>query len=80
VSALDVDIARELAEDGGDRAGVEPRWPIVLTLGVFAALTIVLRVIEPKRQGLGPHWLVPAIEIALTVVGLVMARAVNVFS
>jgi hypothetical protein len=63
-----VDIARELAEDRGDRAGVEPRWPIVLTLGVFVALTIVLRVIEPKREGLGPHWLIPAVEIALLAV------------
>jgi hypothetical protein len=68
VSALDVDVAGELQADGGDLAGVEPRWPIVLTLGVFVALTIVLRVVEPKREGLGPHWLVPAIEIALLVV------------
>jgi hypothetical protein len=60
-----VDVARELDPDAGDRAGIEPRWPIVLTLGVFVALTIVLRVLEPKREGLGPHWLVPAIEIAL---------------
>jgi hypothetical protein len=68
MSALDVDAARELPAGNGDRAGVEPRWPIVLTLGVFVALTIVLRVVEPKREGLGPHWLVPAIEIALLAV------------
>lgn len=65
MSALDVDVARELRADDRDRAGIEPRWPIVLTLGTFVALTIVLRVIEPKREGLGPHWLVPGIEIAL---------------
>jgi hypothetical protein len=60
--------ARELQADGRDRAGIEPRWPIVLTLGVFVALTIVLRFAEPKREALGPHWLVPAIEIALLAV------------
>jgi hypothetical protein len=63
-----VDAARELQADGRDRAGIEPRWPIVLTLGVFVALTIVLRFAEPKREALGPHWLVPAIEIALLAV------------
>jgi hypothetical protein len=60
--------ARELQADGRDRAGIEPRWPIVLTLGVFVALTIVLRLVEPEHEGLGPHWLVPGIEIALLAV------------
>jgi hypothetical protein len=64
----DVDVPRELQADGRDRAGVEPRWPIVLTLGVFVALTIVLRLVEPEHEGLGPHWLVPGIEIALLAV------------
>jgi hypothetical protein len=63
-----VDVPRELQADGRDRAGVEPRWPIVLTLGVFVALTIVLRLVEPEHEGLGPHWLVPGIEIALLAV------------
>jgi hypothetical protein len=63
-----VDVPRKLQADGRDRAGVEPRWPIVLTLGVFVALTIVLRLVEPEHEGLGPHWLVPGIEIALLAV------------
>ena len=33
----------------------------------FIALTIVLRVVEPEREHLGPPWLVPAVEIGLLV-------------
>jgi hypothetical protein len=47
---------------------VEPRWPIALALVAYIALTIVLRLAEPHRESLGPHWLVPGIEIALLVV------------
>jgi len=63
--------------EGGDRtpetAAVEPefsepRWPIALALLTFIAITIVLRVAQPQRESLGPHWLVPGIEIALLVV------------
>lgn len=43
----------------------EPRWPVALTLGAYVVLTIVLRVAQPEREGLGPHWLVPTIEVAL---------------
>src|SRR6476469_8804199 len=43
----------------------EPRWPVGLTLGLYIALTVVLRVAQPKRESLGPHWLVPTIEILL---------------
>jgi len=46
----------------------EPRWPIALALLTFIAITIVLRVAQPHRESLGPHWLVPGIEIALLVV------------
>lgn len=46
---------------------VEPRWPVALTLGSFIVITIVLRAVEPHRESLGPHWLVPGIEIALLV-------------
>ena len=49
----------------GERVFVEPRWPIALALGFFIAISIALRLIEPHRQSLGPHWLVPGIEIAL---------------
>lgn len=44
---------------------VEPRWPIALVVSAFIALTIVLRVLEPERESLGPRWLVPGIEIAM---------------
>ena len=44
---------------------VEPRWPIALALSSFIVVTVVLRVVEPERESLGPHWLVPGIEIAL---------------
>jgi len=46
----------------------EPRWPIALALLTFIAITILLRVAQPHRESLGPHWLVPGIEIALLVV------------
>jgi uncharacterized membrane protein len=44
---------------------IEPRWPIALTLASFIAITIVLRIVEPERETLGPDWLVPSIEIGL---------------
>ena len=44
---------------------IEPRWPIALTLASFIAITIVLRIVEPEREALGPDWLVPSIEIGL---------------
>jgi uncharacterized membrane protein len=46
---------------------VEPRWPVALAVSIFIAISIVLRALEPHRESLGPHWLVPAIEIALFV-------------
>ena len=46
---------------------VEPRWPIALALSFFIAVTVVLRVVEPNRESLGPPWLVPGFEIALLV-------------
>jgi len=47
---------------------MEPRWPVALALGSYVALTIVLRVVEPHRESLGPHWLVPGIEVLLLLV------------
>ncbi len=46
---------------------VEPRWPVAVAVSAFIAITIVLRVLEPHRESLGPHWLVPGIEIAMLV-------------
>jgi hypothetical protein len=46
---------------------IEPRWPIALVVSLFVVLTIVLRIVEPHRVSIGPHWLVPVIEICLLV-------------
>jgi len=64
--------------DGGNRTPIEtaaeepefsePRWPIALALLTFITITIVLRVAQPHRESLGPHWLVPGVEIALLLV------------
>ena len=62
--------ASGLSESDGGSDGpisVEPRWPIVLALSSFIVVTVVLRAVEPERESLGPHWLVPGIEIALLV-------------
>ena len=40
---------------------------MALALLVFVAISIALRVAVPDRESLGPHWLVPGIEIALLV-------------
>ena len=54
-------------EHGGRsrRTRIEPRWPLALVLFGFITLTIVLRIVEPEREKLGPPWLVPAVEIGL---------------
>jgi uncharacterized membrane protein len=46
---------------------IEPRWPIAMTLAAFTCLTVVLRVLQPHRESVGPHWLVPGLEIVLLV-------------
>jgi uncharacterized membrane protein len=48
-----------------ERIFLEPRWPIAAALGFFIALTVVLRIVEPERESVGPAWLVPGIEIVL---------------
>ena len=47
------------------RTGIEPRWPVALVIAGFIAITLTLRVLEPERESLGPHWLVPGLEIAM---------------
>jgi uncharacterized membrane protein len=47
---------------------MEPRWPVALAVVTFIVITIVLRIAVPRRQSIGPHWVLPAIEIALLVV------------
>jgi hypothetical protein len=43
----------------------EPRWQLAAALGAFIVITIVLRIIVPERESIGPEWLVPALEIGL---------------
>jgi hypothetical protein len=53
--------------DAGD-APIEPRWPVALVVFTFIVLTVVLRLAVPRRESIGPHWIVPAVEIGLLVV------------
>jgi uncharacterized membrane protein len=55
--------------DADESVGLgEPRWPIVLAVGVYTTMTIALRLVEPHRESLGPPWLVPGIEISMLAV------------
>jgi hypothetical protein len=56
---------------------VEPRWPLAVAMLSYVALTVVLRIAQPEREALGPHWLVPALEVAL-LVALVAADPAHV--
>jgi uncharacterized membrane protein len=56
------------APEREERVFLEPRWPIVVTLAFFIAISIVLRVAVPDRSSLGPVWLVPAVEVGLVLV------------
>ena len=56
---------------------VEPRWPVALIVSSFIAISIALRIVEPDRVSLGPHWLVPALEVAM-LVALVLADPAHV--
>jgi uncharacterized membrane protein len=52
-------------EAADERIAIEPRWPVALALTAFIAISIVLRVVQPHREALGPVWLIPAIEVVL---------------
>jgi hypothetical protein len=56
-----------LPDEGDEPIVVEPRWPVALALGGFIAVTIVLRVLQPHRETLGPGWLMPSVEVVLLV-------------
>jgi uncharacterized membrane protein len=45
----------------------EPRWPLMLALLGFIALTIGLRIAVPARPAVGADWLVPTVEIGLLI-------------
>ena len=67
--------AAAAADEG--RVFIEPRWPIALTIGLYIALTVTLRIEVPDRPRLGPSWLVPGLEIAL-LVALVLADPAHI--
>jgi hypothetical protein len=54
--------------NGGDEVVVlEARWPVVASVAAYIALSVGLRIAVPSRESLGPHWLIPAVEMALLV-------------
>ena len=55
--------AAEPAATDDEPTFIEPRWPIALALSSFIGITVVLRIVEPEREALGPDWLVPSIEV-----------------
>jgi hypothetical protein len=57
-----------LGDGEAEAKGLEPRWPVASAVATFIVITLVLRLTVPRRQSFGPHWLVPAFEIALLVV------------
>jgi hypothetical protein len=56
---------------------IEPRWPLALVLSLFIVVTVVLRLAEPHREGLGPDWLIPGLEIGL-LLALIAANPADV--
>ena len=56
---------------------IEPRWPVALVLSAYIVVTVVLRVVEPERESLGPHWLAPSIEVAL-LIALIAANPAHI--
>jgi len=64
VRAMTTDATQPAAADE-EPIFVEPRWPLALVVGFYLAISVTLRVVEPNRPSVGPHWLVPAIEACL---------------
>jgi hypothetical protein len=62
----------EVERSAPERA-IEPRWPVALVVFTFIVLTVVLRLVIPRRESIGPHWVIPLFETALLVV-LVVAH------
>jgi hypothetical protein len=79
---VDTDVGPSEGTETDQRPGdgattkIEPRWPIAVAVLSFIAITVVLRVAEPERESLGPHWLVPGLEIAL-LLALIAAHPVH---
>ena len=56
---------------GEEAVLLEARWPVVASVAAYIALTFGLRWLVPSKESLGPHWIIPAIEISLLVALLV---------
>jgi uncharacterized membrane protein len=56
---------------------IESRWPLFIVVGAFIVTTVVLRVVEPQREAIGPPWLVPGLQVLL-LVALVAANPADV--
>ena len=56
------------AEQPVPERAIEPRWPVALVVFTFIVLTVVLRLVIPRRESIGPHWVIPLFEMALLVV------------
>ena len=69
--------AAETSSTDDEPIFIEPRWLIALAMASFIVVTVVLRIVEPERESLGPHWLAPAIEIAL-LIALIAANPAHV--
>jgi len=69
--------ATPAAGEGDEPTFVEPRWPVALVVATFIAISVALRIAVPNRESLGPHWVVPAIEMGLLVC-LVLADPAHV--
>jgi hypothetical protein len=61
-------LGQPVGGEGGDEIVVlEARWPVIVSVAAYLALSLGLRILVPSRESLGPHWLVPAVEMALLV-------------
>ncbi len=66
----------ERPELGDEKIPLESRWPVAVVVLGFIAITIVLRIYQPNRESIGPHWLVPGLEVA-TLLALLAADPVS---
>jgi uncharacterized membrane protein len=64
VRAMTAEVTQSVAENDKP-VFVEPRWPLALVVGFYLAISVTLRIAEPNRPSVGPHWLVPSIEAGL---------------
>jgi hypothetical protein len=60
--------------NGSEPTSLEPRWPIVLAVGIYLALLIGLRLSLPDRPTLGTRWLHPGL-MALLLGALIVANS-----